>query len=75
MNNNFNESFSLALQILSYMMLLGDANNNDLLRYLQHQDNDLLNKIIEQNEQIIELLRGGNGNAKNKHKKSNSENS
>ena len=62
MNNNFNESFSLALQILSYMMLLGDANNNDLLRYLQHQDNDLLNKIIEQNEEIIELLRGGNKN-------------
>ena len=63
MNNNFNESFSLALQILSYMMLLGDANNNDLLRYLQHQDNDLLNKIIEQNEQIIELLQGGNKDA------------
>ena len=75
MNNNFNESFSLALQILSYMMLLGDANNNDLLRYLQHQDNDLLNKIIEQNEQIIELLQGGNKDAKNKHQKSNSENS
>lgn len=75
MNNNFNESFSLALQILSYMMLLGDANNNDLLRYLQHQDNDLLNKIIEQNEQIIELLQGGNKDAKNKHQESNPKNS
>ena len=75
MNNNFNESFSLALQILSYMMLLGDANNNDLLRYLQHQDNDLLNKIIEQNEQIIELLQGGNKDAQNKHQESNPKNS
>ena len=62
-------------QLQSYELLLQDANNNDLLRYLQHQDNDLLNKIIEQNEQIIELLQGGNKDAKNKHQESNSKNS
>ena len=45
------------LQILNYEMLLEDSNNNDLLRYLQHQDNDLLSKIIEQNEEILKLLR------------------
>lgn len=50
-------------QLQSYELLLQDANNNDLLDYLRHQDNDLLNKIIEQNEQIIELLQGGNKDA------------
>lgn len=65
MNDNFYNNLSLLstiLQILSYEMLLHDANNNDLLHYLKHQDNDLLEKIIEQNEQIIELLQGGNEN-------------
>ena len=46
-------------QLESYELLKKDANNNDLLRYLQHQDNDLLQKIINQNEEIIELLKGG----------------
>lgn len=40
-------------QLESYEMLKRDANNNDLLRYLQHQDKDLLNKIIDQNAEII----------------------
>lgn len=46
-------------QLESYELLKKDANNNDLLRYLQHQDNDLLQKIINQNEEIIKLLKGG----------------
>lgn len=50
-------------QLESYQLLLEDANNNDLLNYLKHQDDDLLNTIIKQNEEIIELLRGGNKNA------------
>ena len=41
------------LQILNYEMLLKDASNTDLLKYLQHQDNDLLATIISQNEQLI----------------------
>ena len=41
------------LQILNYEMLLEDASNTDLLKYLQHQDNDLLATIISQNETII----------------------
>ena len=45
-------------QLQSYDILLKDFNNNDLMEFLQHQD-ELLNKIIEQNEQIIELLKGG----------------
>jgi len=52
-------------QLESYELLLNDAKNNDLLNFLQHQDNDLLQKIINQNESIInqnqliiELLKG-----------------
>ena len=46
-------------QLESYEILLHDANNSDLLDYLKHQDNDLLETIIKQNEKIIELLERG----------------
>lgn len=46
------EILSNVLQIKSYEILLNDFNNTDLMKYLRHQD-DLLNKIIEQNEVII----------------------
>lgn len=45
-------------QLQSYDILLKDFNNYDLMEYLKHQD-ELLNKVIDQNEQIIELLKGG----------------
>ena len=45
-------------QLESYNILLHDFNNNDLMQYLKHQD-ELLEVIIEQNQQIIDLLRGG----------------
>lgn len=64
--NNTLSNFANILQLANFSMLLEDANNNDLLKYLQHQDNDLLAKIIEQNEVIIEqnkkllkLMKGG----------------
>ena len=44
-------------QLESYNILLHDFNNNDLMQYLKHQD-ELLNKIIEQNQEIINLLKG-----------------
>ena len=59
--NNFEnnlEKVSNILQILSYQILISDFNNNDLMKYLQHQDK-LLHKIISQNEEIIKLLKGG----------------
>lgn len=59
--NNFDnnlEKISNILQILSFEILMTDFNNNDLMQYLKHQD-DLLNKIIKQNEKIINLLEGG----------------
>ncbi len=52
------ENFSNVLQILSFLILVQDFNNTDLMEYLEHQDN-LLNKIIEQNEEIIRTLKGG----------------
>ena len=59
--NNFKdnlETLSNVLQIMSYVILVNDFNNNDLMNYLVHQD-ELLDKIINQNEEIIELLKGG----------------
>lgn len=52
------EDFSNILQILSFLILVKDFNNTDLMKYLEHQD-DLLNTIIKQNEEIINLLKGG----------------
>lgn len=63
MNNNYDFWFWLDVianfaQLESYNILLHDFNNNDLMQYLKHQD-ELLEKIINQNEQIINLLKGG----------------
>ena len=57
--NDFDKSLEILsnlLQIKSYEILVTDFNNNDLMKYLQHQDN-LLDKIINQNEEIITLLK------------------
>lgn len=70
MNNNYDSFFWLNVianiaQLESYNILLHDFDNNDLMEYLKHQDK-LLNKIINQNEEIINLLKGGNVNARSK---------
>lgn len=52
------EKISNILQILSFYILVNDFNNTDLMKYLNHQDN-LLDKIVEQNDEIIKLLKGG----------------
>lgn len=57
--NFFDENLELIsniLQIKSYEILVNDFNNTDLMEYLKHQD-DLLKKIINQNDQIIRLLK------------------
>ncbi len=61
--NSYNFWFWLSVmanfaQLESYNILLNDFNNNDLMQYLKHQD-ELLEKIINQNEEIIQLLKGG----------------
>ena len=52
------ENFSNWLQIFSFLILIEDFNNTDLMKYLAHQD-ELLNKIIDQNNEIIQTLKGG----------------
>ena len=46
------------LQIKSYEILVNDFNNTDLMKYLKHQD-EMMDKIIEQNQEILNLLKGG----------------
>lgn len=57
MKNNVVDNLSLVLQTLSLQILFKDYNNSDLMQELQTQDEKYLKKIIDQNEQIITLLR------------------
>ena len=51
------DNLSLILQALSLEILFRDYNNSDLMNELQRQDSEYLEKIIKQNEEIIELLK------------------
>ena len=53
------DNLSLVLQALSLEILFRDYNNSDLMQELQNQDSNYLKKIIEQNEEIISLLKKG----------------
>ena len=57
MRNNMVDNLSLVLQALSLQILFQDFNNSDLMQELQNQDNNYLQKIIEQNNEIINLLK------------------
>lgn len=57
MKNNIVDNISLVLQALSLQILFEDYNNSDLMQELQFQDNNYLEKIIKQNDEIINLLR------------------
>ena len=52
------DNLSLILQALSLQILFQDFNNTDLMNELQNQDRNYLVKIIEQNNEIIQLLKG-----------------
>ena len=58
MRNNI-DNLSLVLQALSLQILFQDYNNSDLMNELQTQDEKYLKKIIEQNEEIIKMLKEG----------------
>ena len=53
------DNLSLILQALSLEILFRDYNNKDLMNELHNQDDNYLVKIIEQNEEIIKLLKRG----------------
>ena len=55
------ENFSNWLQIFSFLILIEDFNNTDLMKYLAHQD-DLLNTIIQQNKEILKNINNDLGN-------------
>lgn len=57
--NNRLDLTSLVLQVMSLLILFEDFNNSDLMNELQTQDELYLKKIIQQNEQIISLLKKG----------------
>jgi len=56
------DNLSLILQALSLQILFSDYNNVDLMQELQKQDSEYLEKIIKQNEEIIQLLKKGSEN-------------
>ena len=58
-NNSSIDITSLFLQALSLQILFEDYNNSDLMQELQTQDEKYLKKIIEQNKEIIQLLKEG----------------
>lgn len=51
------DNISLLLQALSLEILFRDYNNSDLMGELQRQDKEYLEKIINQNNEILSLLR------------------
>ena len=58
MRNNLDMT-SLILQLYSVILLIQDYNNTDLMNELQRQDKEYLEKIIEQNNEILTLLKKG----------------
>ena len=62
MKNNVADNLSLVLQALSLQILFQDYNNSDLMNELQKQDKEYLEKIIRQNEQILQILKKGENN-------------
>ena len=67
MNNNIYDKLGLVLQALSLEILFKDFNNSDLMEELQKQDNEYFQKIIKNQEEILNLLRKEeiNGNQTN----------
>lgn len=74
-NNTYDFWFWLAAlanfaQLESYRLNVEQTSNDQLMKYMEHQDQDYLitsiaqnEKIIQQNEEIIQLLKGGEDDA------------
>jgi len=56
MRNNLDVT-SLILQLYSLILLIQDYNNSDIMNELQKQDSEYLEKIIKQNQEILEILK------------------
>ena len=56
MRNNL-DAISLFLQFYGLILLIQDYNNRDLMQELQRQDSEYLEKIIQQNNEILKILK------------------
>ena len=59
MKNSSIDNLSLILQALSLQILFQDYNNSDLMQELQKQDKQYFEKIIKNQEEILNLLKKG----------------
>lgn len=57
MRNNSVDLTSLLLQLYNLILLIQDYNNSDLMQELQKQDSEYLEKIIQQNNEILKILK------------------
>ena len=64
MRNNPMDTVSLLLQALSLEILFKDYNNTDLMQELQKQDTQYFERIIKNQEEILNLLRKEDNNAR-----------
>ncbi len=64
MKNSTVDNLSLVLQALSLQILFQDFNNTDLMQELQKQDTQYFEKIIKNQEEILNLLRKEDNNAR-----------
>jgi hypothetical protein len=56
-NNDFINKLGLILQTLSLEILFKDYNNTDLMQELQRQDNEYFEKIIDNQKEILKILK------------------
>ena len=64
MNNNTINNVSLLLQALSLEILFRDFNNTDIMEELQRQDIQYFEKILQNQNEILTLLRKEDNNAR-----------
>lgn len=65
-NTNPVDITSLILQALSLQILFRDFNNTDLMQELQKQDKEYLEKIIQNQQRILQLLGEGDSDGRRK---------
>lgn len=69
MRNNL-DTASLILQVYNLVLLMQDFNNTDLMQELQKQDTQYFERIIKNQEEILNLLRKEDNNAREVRKES-----
>ena len=67
MNNNTINNVSLLLQALSLEILFRDFNNTDIMEELQRQDIQYFEKILQNQNEILTLLRKEDNNGRTSH--------